>query len=107
MSFADGGQGEFGRSLAQLQHIAARATNRLNRLVLLILWWEGRGADPGEKRGPRKTERYGRKKNSKCLTSTRRIEKAAETKDHFPIIPFITLASDLLSGCAVTLRLPA
>lgn len=64
-------------SLLQLQHIAGRALNRLNRLVLLILWWEGRWADPGEKRGPRKTERHGRKTHSKCLTSTRRIEKDA------------------------------
>jgi hypothetical protein len=65
-------------SLLQLQHIAGRALNRLNRLVLLVLWWEGRRADPGEKRGPRKTERHGRKTHSKCLTSTRRIENVAE-----------------------------
>jgi hypothetical protein len=61
--------------LLRLQYIAVRAPQRLDRLVLLILWWEGQRADPGEKRGPRKTLKAGAEDNSKCLTSTRRIEK--------------------------------
>jgi hypothetical protein len=64
-----------GQPLLRLRCIAVSAPQRLDHLVLLILWWEGQQADPGEKRGPRKTLKAGAEDNSKCLTSTRRIEK--------------------------------
>jgi hypothetical protein len=57
---------------------AIRTRNRLDRLILLIPYWESHRADPEEKQGPASDIRHRSGKTArKRLTLNRRIEKGA------------------------------
>ena len=74
---------------------AIRTRNRLDRLILLIPYWESHRADPEEKQGPASDIRHRSGKTArKRLTLNRRIEKclfipmarsASDASDHFCI----------------------